>query len=183
MEEAMSKLIVSSLVSLDGVNEDPRTWASAYFDDEATEKSLARLAGADAMLMGRKTYEYFAAAWPAASGAYPDRINAIRKYVFSATLATAEWNNTKVVSGDVPAAVAELKATSHGDLVVYGYGEFGQTLLEHDLIDELNLWINPVVLGSGTPLFRPGKTKALQLVSVEGRPNGVVSLSYTKAGA
>lgn len=177
----MRKLIVSSLVSLDGVSGDPQSWASAYFDQEAGERALARLLASDAMLMGKNTYEYFAPAWSAMAGPYPDRINAIRKYVFSSTLQSVEWNNSTIISGDVVGGVSDLKQQGDGHLVVYGYGQLAQTLLEHDLVDELDFWIHPIVLGHETPLFRPGQTKALRLISVEERSNGVVSLLYSKA--
>jgi dihydrofolate reductase len=176
----MRKLIVGSLVSLDGVYGDPRSWASAYFDDEAAEKSRQRLMDSEAMLMGRNTYEYFAPAWSAMTGPYPDRINAIRKYVFSSTLSSASWNNSTIVSGDPVPAVAALKEQDGADLVIYGYTRLAQALLEHDLVDELDFWVHPVVLGGGTPLFRPGKLKALRLISAEAHPTGVVSLRYTR---
>jgi len=179
----MRKLIVSSLVSLDGVYGDPQSWASDYFDDQAAEESLAVLLDSDAMLMGRRTYEYFAPAWSAPSaraGPYLERINEIRKYVFSSTLTAAAWNNSTVVSGDPAAAVGQLKQQGAGHLVVYGYGLLAQTLLEHGVVDELNLGIHPVMLGSGTTLFRPGKRTNLRLVSVTQRGNGVVTLSYTR---
>ena len=177
----MRKLIVSTLVSLDGAYGDPGSWATAYFDDEAAEKSLAQLLTADAMLMGRGTYEYFAPVWPAMTGPYPDRINAMQKYVFSSTLTAAEWNNSTIVSGDAVAAVAALKQRAGKDLVIYGYGRLAQTLLEHDLVDELGFGIHPLMLGSGRALFRPGQEKTLRLVSAEPRSNGVVYLLYARA--
>jgi dihydrofolate reductase len=177
----MRKLVGSSLVSVDGVHGDPGSWASAYFDAEAVETSLAKLQVSDAMLMGRNTYEYFAAAWSEPTGPYDQRLYDIRKYVFSSTLTSADWNNSTVVSGDAVAAVGELKNQDGGDLMIYGYGQLSQTLLEHDLVDELSFWINPVVLGSGTPLFRPGGRRALRLTSSEVRSNGVVCLSYSPA--
>jgi dihydrofolate reductase len=108
-----------------------------------------------------------------------ERINEIRKYVFSSTLTAAAWNNSTVVPGDPAAAVAQLKQQGAGHLVVYGYGLLAQTLLEHGLVDELNIMIHPVMLGSGTTLFRPGKRTNLRLVSVTQHGNGVVALSYT----
>jgi dihydrofolate reductase len=177
----MRKLIVSSLVSLDGIYGDPQSWAGDYFDEQAAAESLAVLLESDAMLMGRNTYEYFAPAWSSPSGPYLERINEIRKYVFSSTLTTADWNNTKLISGDPVAAVRELKQQGDGHLVIYGYGQLAQTLLEHGLVDELNVVVNPVILGSGTALFRPGKRTNLRLVSVKQRDNGVVTLSYANA--
>jgi dihydrofolate reductase len=98
-------VIESTLVSLDGVIGDPQMWAEPYFNEEAGELALKQLLVSDAMLMGRRTYELFAAMWPAATGAYADRMNGIRKYVFSSTLQTAEWSNSTIIGGDVAAAV------------------------------------------------------------------------------
>ena len=105
----------------------------------------------------------------------------MRKYVFSSTLAAADWTNTTIVRSDPAAAVQELKQQGDGHLVIYGYGQLAQTLLEHGLVDKLNFVINPVMAGSGTTLFRPGKRTNLRLVSVTERCNGVVTLSYANA--
>lgn len=132
------------------------------------------------MLMGRNTYEYFARTWPRAEGAYPDKVNAIRKYVFSSTLTHPTWNNAVVIAEDPAAAVAELKRQGDGDLVVYGYGQLTRTLLERGLVDQLTVSVNPLVAGEGTPLFRPGGTRhELRLADVERSASGVVSLVYT----
>jgi dihydrofolate reductase len=177
----MRKLIVSSLVSLDGIYGDPQSWVGDYFDEQAAEQSLAVLLDSDAMLMGRNTYEYFAPAWSSPSGPYLERINQMRKYVFSTTLTAADWNNTMIIPGDPVAAVRELKEQGDGHLVIYGYGQLAQALLEHGLVDQLNFVINPVMVGSGITLFRPGKRTSLRLVSVTERRNGVVTLSYANA--
>jgi dihydrofolate reductase len=105
----------------------------------------------------------------------------MRKYVFSSTLTTADWNNTRIIPGDPVAAVRELKGQGDRHLIIYGYGQLAQTLLEHGLVDKLNFVINPVVVGSGATLLRPGKRKNLRLVSVTERRNGVVTLSYANA--
>ena len=174
----MRKVIESTLVSLDGVIGNPQVWAEPYFDDEAGERALKQLLVSDAMLMGRRTYEMFAAMWPAATGAYADRLNSIRKYVFSSTLQTAEWSNSTIISGDVPAAVGELKQQDGQDLVMYGHGPLGQTLLEHRLLDELRLWVHPLLVGRGTTLFREGAAATLELVATETLKTGVVVLTY-----
>jgi dihydrofolate reductase len=174
----MRKLIVSSLVSLDGIHGDPQSWAGGYFDEQAAGESLSVLLDSDAMLMGRNTYEYFAPAWSTPTGPYLERINEMRKYVFSSTLAAADWNNATIIRSDPGAAVRELKEQGDGHLVIYGYGQLAQTLLEHGLVDQLNFVINPVMVGSGATLFRPGKRTSLRLVSVTERRNGVVTLSY-----
>ena len=177
----MRKLIVSSLVSLDGVHGDPQSWIGDYFDDQAVEESLALLLESDAMLMGRTTYEYFAASFSSPSGPYLERINEMRKYVFSSTLAAADWTNTAVIPGDPVAAVRQLKQQGDRHLVIYGYGQLAQTLLEHGLVDRLNFVVNPVMVGSGKTLFRPGMRINMRLVSVTERRNGVLNLSYATA--
>jgi dihydrofolate reductase len=128
------------------------------------------------MRMGRNTYEYFAPGWPAVTGPYADRVNGLRKYVFSSTLARPQWSNTGVISGDVVDAVAELKRRAGGDLMIYGY--LTQTLREHGLVDELKFWIFPVIAGTGTLLFRPGKALPLRQISTQPRENGTVVLTY-----
>jgi dihydrofolate reductase len=105
----------------------------------------------------------------------------MRKYVFSSTLTAADWNNTTIISGDPSAAVRELKRQGDRHLVIYGYGQLAQTLLERGLVDQLNFVIIPVMAGGGTTLFRPGKRTNLRLVSVTERRNGVVTLSYANA--
>jgi dihydrofolate reductase len=177
----MRKLKVGALVSLDGIHGEPRSWVGDYFDDEAAEESLANLQQADAMLMGRHTYEYFAPAWPTMPGPYAERVNAIPKYVFSSTLGTADWTNAIVVAADPVKSVAELKRQGDGDLVIYGFGQLAQTLLEHDLVDELTIAVHPLIVGSGTPVFRSGLPTGLRLTDVGRRANGVVSLAYVKA--
>src|SRR5579875_871063 len=159
----MRKLIVSTLVSLDGVFEDPRSWAGPYFDDRAAAESLAKLQERDAMLMGRATYDYFAPAWSVATGAYPERINEMKKYVFSRTLTSAEWNNSTIIADDPVRTIAEMKKQGDGDLIIYGYGRLSQTLVEHDLVDELVFAIHPVILGSGASISRPAVPRTLQL--------------------
>ena len=116
--------------------------------------------------------------WPASTGPYADRMNSIRKYVFSSTFEAAEWSNSFIISGDVPAAVGELKQQDGQDLVMYGHGPLGQTLLEHHLLDELRLWVHPVLVGRGSTLFREGANATLELVATETLETGVVILTY-----
>jgi dihydrofolate reductase len=177
----MRKLIVSSLVSLDGIHGDPQSWAGELFDEQAAAESLAVLLDSDAMLMGKNTYEYFAPTFSSSSGPYLERINQMRKYVFSSTLTAADWNNTTIIPGDPAAAVRELKQQGDRHLVIYGYGQLAQTLLKHRLVDTLSFVINPVIVGSGITLFRPGERTNLRLVSVTERRNGVVTLTYANA--
>jgi dihydrofolate reductase len=177
------KVIESTLVSLDGVIGDPQVWAEPYFNDDAGARALKQLLVTDAMLMGRRTYEIFAAMWPASTGAYADRMNGIHKYVFSSTLETAEWSNSTIIGGDVAAAVRELKQHDGQDLVMYGHGPLGQTLLEHQLLDEIRLWVHPLLVGHGTTLFREGASATLELVATEALETGVVILTYKPSPA
>jgi len=181
MEEVMRKIIESTLVSLDGVIGDPHLWAMNYFDDEAQKDSLETLLASDAMLMGRRTYEIFAGVWPARTGDYADRMNGIRKYVFSSTLERADWNNSTIIRGDVATEVAKLKQQDGQGLVMYGHGPLGQTLLEHGLLDELRVWIHPILVGSGRLLFREGEKTILKLIAKKTLGTGVVVLSYQPA--
>ncbi|MCW3046917.1 MAG: bifunctional deaminase-reductase domain protein [Solirubrobacterales bacterium] len=177
----MRRLIESTLLALDGVIGEPRAWASEYFDSEAQEKALEQLMASDAMLMGRHTYEIFFQTWPNISGPYSDRMNGIRKYVFSSTLQDADWNNSTIVRGDVAAEVAKLKHQDGQDLVMYGHGPLGETLLEHDLLDELQFAIHPLLVGSGALLFREGQKQTLKLIGTKTLQTGVVILTYQPA--
>jgi len=181
MEKVMRKIIESTLVSLDGVIGDPHLWAMNYFDNEAQEDSLKMLLASDAMLMGRRTYEIFSGVWPARTGDYADRMNSIRKYVFSSTLERAVWNNSTIIRGDVAAEVAKLKQQDGQGLVMYGHGPLGQTLLEHGLLDQLRFWIHPILVGSGRLLFREGEKTILKLIAKKTLGSGVVVLSYQPA--
>ena len=165
-------------MSLDGVFGDPHIWATEYFDHEAERHALELLSTSDAMLMGRGTYEFFAAAFPHQTGEYGDRINKIRKYVFSNTLKKADWSNSLVISGDVVTEAAKLKEQGGGDLVIYGHGMLGRTLLENDLLDELKVWVHPLFLGRGELLFQGGEKRKLRLVATKTLGTGVVVVSY-----
>jgi dihydrofolate reductase len=179
----MRKIIESTLVSVDGVIGDPHIWVTDYFDSEAEAYALELLLASDAMLMGRRTYEFFAAAFPHRTGDYGDRVNQIRKYVFSSTLKKADWTNSSIVNGEVAAEAAKLKQQDGKDLVVYGHGLLGHTLLEHRLLDELKLWIHPLFVGRGQPLFQEGEKTSLKLGTTKTLATGVVVLSYKPEGA
>jgi len=178
----MRKIIESTLVSLDGVIGDPHLWAMERFDDDAQKEALEGLLASDAMLMGRRTYEIFAGVWPARTGDYAERLNSMRKYVFSSTLKKADWNNSTIIHGDVVTETAKLKQQEGQDLIIYGHGLLGQTLLKHHLLDELRFSVQPVIVGRGKLLFREGERANLELVSATPRANGVVVLSYQPAG-
>jgi dihydrofolate reductase len=175
----MARLTESVLVSLNGVTSEPLSWAGPYFGKKSAAHSLEVLRQSEAMLMGRGTYEVFSAQWPAASGEYADYLNVMPKYVFSSTLREPAWDNTTVVSGDVVVEVTRLKETAHADLIVYGHGQFGQTLCDAGLVDELTLSVMPVFVPEGETLYRPGLGTRWRLVTVgEGADPGVAVLTY-----
>jgi dihydrofolate reductase len=179
----MRKIIESTLVSADGVVGSPPLWAMDYRDEEVTRDALERLSGNDAMLMGRGTYELFATTWPGQADEFARRINAIRKYVFSSTLTSADWSNSTIVRGDVLAEVTRIKEQDGRDLAVFGHGRLARTLLDSGLTDELRLAIHPVLAGAGLPQFSNDHKRPLTLVSAKTFTSGVVVLSYQTAGA
>jgi dihydrofolate reductase len=184
MTESNSRRLVQSvLVSLNGVTSEPLTWAGPFFGPGSAAHALEVLKASGAMLMGRRTYEIFARQWPSVPGEYADYLNAMPKYVFSSTLDQAEWANTTIVPGDVAEAVTALKQTGSHDLIVYGHGQFGQTLADAGLVDELNLTIVPVFVQDGATLYRAGgSVQAWQLVSAgPGADPGLAALSYRPA--
>jgi len=174
----MRKIIEATLVSLDGVIGDPHLWATGYFDSEAEKHALELLSTSDAMLMGRHTYEFFASAFPHRTGEYGERVNGIPKYVFSTTLKKADWNNSSIVKGDVATEVAKLKSQDGKDLVIYGHSFFARTLLTHNLLDELKLWIHPCFVGHGKLLFREGEKTNLKLIAQKTLATGVIVATY-----
>jgi dihydrofolate reductase len=179
MRQKMRKLIVSNSVTLDGRVDEVRDWALPGDDDEFVKHQTDLLSHSDGLLLGRGTYEFFAAVWPSRSGEFPDRMNSIAKYVASTTLKDLEWENSHLIDGDVPQTVAELKQQPGKDLIVYGSHDLTQSLLEHDLIDEYQLWIYPVVLGKGRSFFEEGVERAaLDLVDTTVLSAGVAILTY-----
>lgn len=177
----MGRIVESTLVTLDGVIEDPANWVGDYLDEDFQEGALDRLMRTEAMLMGRRTYDLLARDWAAQAGAFADRINDIRKYVFSSTLESVPWNNSVIIRGSVSDEAARLKQEIHGDLAIYGHGQLSQSLLEDGLIDEIRLSVFPILVGSGTLLFRRGEKATMHLVEVESFPTGVVVMLYRPA--
>jgi dihydrofolate reductase len=186
----MGKVIVSDNVSLDGVIQDPAGdegfdrggWVGLIKDHaELSKLALDEALGSDALLMGRRTYEWFAARWPSRRGALADRLNTLPKYVVSSTLAHAEWNNATVLTGDVVTEVSKLKQKYTGDIVVpASFGIVG-ALIEHDLVDEVRLKVFPVVLGAGKRLFgETSSTKAMRLVAVRTLDRDTAFLTYAR---
>jgi dihydrofolate reductase len=188
----MGRIVVTEFVSLDGVMEDPGGsedfrhggWSfEIERGDEGDQFKLDETMSAEALLLGRVTYEGFAAAWPPREGEFADKFNTMPKYVVSSTLDEPEWNNSTVLKGDVAEEVAKLRQERDGDIVVHGSARLVQALLEHDLVDELRLMVFPVVLGSGKRLFdETSDKKRLQLADSKVVGDGVTILVYRPAG-
>jgi dihydrofolate reductase len=190
----MRTLAVNTFMSLDGVmqapggpEEDPTGgfahggWAANYFDDEM----MGRMSEAEPyeLLLGRGTYEIFAAHWPYDEGPIADHLNSTRKHVASRTLERVEWSNSTLITGDVARYVAGLKIQDGPEIQVHGSPGLIQTLLEHDLIDEFRLWLFPVVLGTGKRFFGDGTIPAaLKLVDSKVSKTGVTINTYERAG-
>jgi dihydrofolate reductase len=188
---SVGRIVVTEFVSLDGVMEDPggsegtkhAGWSFEISRGEEGDKfKLDETMASDALLLGRKTYEGFAEAWPSRDGEFADKFNTMRKYVVSSTLQSPEWSNSTVLSGDLVEDVTRIREEHDGDVVVHGSAQLVQGLLENDLVDELRLMVFPVVLGSGKRLF--GETsgkKRLQLTSSKNVGDGVEILIYQPA--
>jgi dihydrofolate reductase len=186
----MGRIVITEFVSLDGVMEDPG--GSEGFEhggwtfeigqgDEGARFKLEETFNSDALLLGRVTYEGFAAAWPERDGEFADKFNDMPKYVVSSTLKDPGWTNSHVLGGDLVEEVTRLKGELGGDIVVHGSARLAQGLLENDLVDELRLMVFPVVLGGGKRLFAPGGKKGLKLVESSTTSTGCVILRYQRA--
>jgi dihydrofolate reductase len=175
----MRNLIEYTIVSLDGVFAGAALAGFAEYRDEAYMRDgLGQALSCDALLMGRTTYESFAAIWPRRTDPWANRINAMPKYVFSSKLEQAEWNNTTLVRGDVLAEVTRLKQQEGGDLLIYGHGLLAETLLKHHLLDVLDLSIHPLVVGQGKQFFRENEHARFRLVATKSFSKGIVKLTY-----
>jgi dihydrofolate reductase len=189
----LGKIIVSDNVSLDGVVQDPTGeeglqvggWVGLLKDrEELNKRTLGEMMRADALLLGRRSYEFFAARWPSRSGDLANRMNGIAKYVVSSTLGNPSWNNTKVLKGEVVAEVSRLKRERLGDTVVLASFHLVRTLMEHDLVDGLWLKIFPVVLGAGERLFGESSEKRpMRLVDSQVVDRSVAHLTYERVRA
>jgi dihydrofolate reductase len=190
-EDVMGRIVVTEFISLDGVIEAPGggedyKYGGWTFEidrgDEGNRFKLDETMSSAALLLGRRTYEGFAAAWPERDGEFADKFNTMPKYVVSSTLRDPEWSNSTVLSGDVVDEITKLKREQDGDIVVHGSAQLVQSLIENDLVDELRLMVFPVVLGTGKRLF--GETtdkKRLRLSSSTVVGDGVAIQVYTRA--
>jgi len=186
----MGKIVISTNVSLDGVVQDPDGeegfrlggWFGQFGGKDLEEWAKVELEEAlrtEALLLGRRTDEWFAARWLSRSGAWADRLNSLPKYVVSSTLEEPKWSNSTVLKGEVVDEVSKLKQELDGDIVVYASYQLGRTLIEHDLVDELRLVVYPVILGAGERLF--GETsdkKPMRLVDTKTIGDGLAFLTY-----
>jgi dihydrofolate reductase len=175
----MRKIIVTEFLSLDGVMENPQ-WTLPYWNDEIAAFKAEETSAGQPLLLGRVTYEAFAAAWPqrtdeASGGVY---FNSTRKYVVSATLDKADWNNSVVIRANFIEEIARLKQETGPDLVVHGSATLARTLIQHRLVDVCRFLVYPAVLGQGLRLFADGFTATLKLADVRALSGGVVGLIY-----
>jgi dihydrofolate reductase len=196
-ESEMRKLTVNTFLTLDGVmqapggpEEDPTGgfkhggWSANYWDDFMFQQMGDAMGKPFDLLLGRKTYEIFAAHWPyITDDPFADVLNSAKKYVASTTLDDAKWSNSTLINGDVPKTVADLKAETGPEIQVHGSSDLLQTLVEHDLVDEYRLWVFPIVLGKGKRLFGDGTIPAgLKLADSKTSSTGVVISTYERAG-
>jgi dihydrofolate reductase len=188
----MGKIIISENVSLDGVVQDPTGeegfrlggWFGQFGGKDLEEWAKVELdeaLRAEALLLGRRSDEWFAARWASRNGEWADRLNSLPKYIVSSTLDEGKWANSTVLKGDVVTEISKLRQELDGDIVVYGSTRLVHTLMEHDLADELRLTVYPVVLGAGERLF--GETsdkKPMRLISIQTIGDGLALLTYER---
>ena len=175
----MKTIIVTTFVSLDGVAEAPEKWSLKYWNDEISKFKSDELFAVDALLLGRVTYEGFAASWPSRKGdAYSDRMNSMPKFVVSTTLKDVHWNNSRLIGADAPAELAKLKQQQ--TLLVFGSMTLVETLTQHGLVDEYRLLVYPVILGTGKRLFKDGSSVTLKRGEVKPYGSDAVLLRYVR---
>jgi len=186
----MARIVISENVTIDGVIQDPTGddgfaqggWFNEISDEDRqgwAEVETGEALRAEALLLGRRTYDYLVARWPARTGVWADRLNSMPKYVVSSTLVDPAWAHTTVLAGDVVNEVTKLKERLDGEIVVNGSGQLAHTLIEHDLVDELRLMVYPFALGSGKRLFPVTKDRrAMRLVETRTVGRGLAYVSY-----
>jgi|SRR5579859_797072 len=185
----MRNLVVTEYVTLDGVMEDPGGgekgghggWSGPFWSEEASRFKYDELFAADALLLGRITYQGFAQAWPnmQGTGDFGERMNGMAKYVVSSSLKQLDWNNSHLITGDIAQAVSNLKQLPGQDILVEGSAQLVSLLLQHDLVDEYRLMVHPIVVGGGKRLFPEGdQRKTLKLASSRPFSSGIIVLSY-----
>ena len=179
---AMRTLAATLFISLDGVVESPEKWSFQFWSDETQKFKLDELRATDALLLGRVTYEGFAAAWPSRkdTDGFADRFNNMPKFVVSKTLKKLDWNNSHLIKGDLATEVSKLKQQEGQDIVIHGSPTLIRSLLPHDVIDEYRLLVYPLVLGRGKRLFDDAGQAKLKLAESEAFSKGVVKLVYRR---
>jgi dihydrofolate reductase len=177
-EAIMRKLVVTEFMSLDGVIEEP-AWTFPYWNDKIAKFKGEESSASDALLLGRVTYQGFAAAWPQSKDEGADYFNSVRKYVVSETLEEPlEWNNSTLIKDDIVEQITNLKQQDGKDIAVHGSATLVQTLMQHDLVDRYRLLVYPLVVGKGKRLFREGIPATLKLLQSQSFSSGVVALVY-----
>jgi dihydrofolate reductase len=175
----MRKLVVTMFVSVDGVIEEPHLWVFPFWNDAITKFKRDELFATDTLLLGRVTYDVFAASWPSRKhDEFADRMNSLPKVVVSTTLGKAEWNNSTIIGKNIRGEVAALKQQPGQEIVVHGSPTLVATLMEHGLIDEYRLLTFPIVLGSGKRLFAQGSKASLKLLEAKSFDSGAILLRY-----
>jgi dihydrofolate reductase len=180
----MSKIIVTEFLTLDGVMEAPNEWSFPYWSDEIGKFKFDELFASGAQLLGRVTYEGFAAAWPGMrddEAGFGERMNSMPKYVVSTTLDKAEWENSHIIKGNLAEEVGKLKQQTGQDILVAGSAMLIQALIKHNLVDQYNLLVYPIVVGKGKRLFQDGAAANLKLVETRPFDMGVVAMIYQPA--
>jgi dihydrofolate reductase len=177
------RLVATEYLSLDGVFEEPGQWSFPFFNDEAGQFKWEELQASDALLLGRHTYEGFAAAWPTMTGTgeFGEKMNSMTKYVVSSTLDKAGWTGSKLVKGDVAAEVRKLKEEPGGDLLLSGSAQLFNAMMQENLIDLYRFMVHPIVLGKGKRLFAEGGERVLDLAPSRTFASGIVVLEYRPA--
>jgi dihydrofolate reductase len=182
----MARLIMWNLMTLDGFIEGPNrdiSWHSDVWGEELEKLSIEQCKAAGGLLFGRVTYQLMAGHWPNAKGEVADSMNALPKFVFSRTLKSSAWNNTQMFSADVPGTVARIKRESTKDIFLFGSADLAKSLIPHGLIDEFRIAVNPILLGGGSLLFKPGERVRLKLIDSRPLSTGIVILRYEPVAA
>jgi dihydrofolate reductase len=178
------RLVATEYLSLDGVFEEPGRWSGPWFKEEAGQFKWAELQASDALLLGRNTYQGFAAAWPTmkGTGEFGEKMNSMPKYVVSSTLDKVEWAGSKLIKGNVPEEVKKLKQQPGGDLLLSGSGQLFIAMMRENLIDLYRFMLHPVVLGKGKRLFADGgEQRNLEVTDTRRFATGIVILEYVPA--
>lgn len=177
------RLVATEYLTLDGVFEEPGHWSHPFFDEEAGQFKFAELRASDAQLLGRKTYEGFAKAWPSMpdTGQFGEKMNSMPKYVVSSTLDKLEWTGSVLIKGDVAEEVRKLKAQPGNDLLLAGSGQLFNALMKENLIDLYRFMVHPLALGKGRRLFTDDVKRNLELTDSRRFSKGIVVLEYVPA--